>query len=68
MEDVRKMISDEFWSQGWNLHSLSVQSSSNRQSIERFLFDDGEIKLGMLCKICDAMGLEIVIRKCEVNK
>ena len=68
MEEFRKIISKEFWDQGWNVNSLTRESKVDRRGIERFLFEDGDIKLGALCKICDEMGLEIVIRKCEVKK
>ena len=65
IENIRFAISKEFWNQNWSTYGLAKEARIDQRALDRFLFEDKTVKLENLCKVCEAMGLELEIRKKE---
>ena len=65
IDDIKRIISKEFWNQNWTSYGLAKEARTDRRTLNKFLYEDGDIKLEPLCNICEALGLELVIRKKE---
>ena len=65
MEEIKRIVSEEFWKQKWTSYGLAKEARIDQRTLDRFLYEDGNMKLGHLCNVCEVLGLELEIRKKE---
>ena len=63
--NIRQTISIEFWNQHGNVSKLARKAGIDRKTVRRFLFSDDDVTISTYLKMCDALDLELVVRKKE---
>lgn len=63
MNKLKTEIASEFWKQHGDQTRLSKEAGVNRRTIYAFLYQDVGVNVKTMLKICDALGLEVTIRK-----
>ena len=65
MNQIMQTISSEFWSQYENQKQskFARDAGIDRKTVHRLLYSDKGIQTDTLQKLCDALGLELIVRK-----
>ena len=63
LNQIKTAISSEFHNQGGNQSELSRRTGLDRKAVYAFLYTDNTPYVSTIIKICDGLGLELVVRK-----
>ena len=63
MNKIKRTVADAFHDQHGNISRLAIEAGVDKETIKNFLYTDKGVNLFTLLNICDALGLEVVVRK-----
>lgn len=63
MNKIKREVAKEFNDQHGNIVRLASEAGVDKETIRNFMYTDKGVNLFTLLKICDALGLEVVVRK-----
>ena len=63
MNKIKRTVADAFHDQHGNISRLASEAGVDKETIKNFMYTDKGVNLFTLLNICDALGLEVVVRK-----
>lgn len=63
MNKIKRTVADAFHDQHGNIVRLASEAGVDKETIRNFMYTDKGVNLFTLLNICDALGLEVVVRK-----
>ena len=63
MNKIKRTVADAFHDQHGNISRLAIEAGVDKETIKNFMHTDKGVNLFTLLNICDALGLEVVVRK-----
>ena len=63
MNKIKRTVADAFHDQHGNISRLAIEAGVDKETIKNFMYTDKGVNLFTLLNICDALGLEVVVRK-----
>lgn len=63
MNKIKMDVAKAFHDQHGNIVRLACEAGVDRETIKNFMYTDKGVNLFTLLNICDALGLEVVVRK-----
>ena len=63
MNKIKRTVADAFHDQHGNISRLAIEAGVDKETIKNFMYTDKGVNLFTLLSICDALGLEVVVRK-----
>ena len=63
IDRIKWTVAKEFHDQHGNISRLASEAGVDKETIKNFMYTDKGVNLFTLLNICDALGLEVVVRK-----
>ena len=63
MNRIKMIVAKAFHDQHGNISRLAIEAGVDKETIKNFMYTDKGVNLFTLLNICDALGLEVVVRK-----
>lgn len=63
MNKIKREVAKEFNDQHGNIVRLASEAGVDKETIKNFMYTEKGVNLFTLMNICDALGMEVIVRK-----